>query len=1830
MSLFIIINIINLLISVYSLNCSNNINYYNNSCPNELITPDCNYINSNLYTICNSITNSTKIINGNNCSVDKSDIGCSFNDLINNSSNKVFCCESNFLSSSISPTFSSLPTATCAFRLFNSQTDFSNIQGRNGWYYGYYNGNVFTQFTNYAISSTGSVGSFVSWNYNQVSNGIISSTMIMQNGAISCNTPTYGNIAPVLRWYNPIGSCYQDITIWLFLSGSSNSAGSIVTLTVNGVTIYYLNGVPNVNSYFNSYGVRSIELSVGPSNSNCDYGQTTYTLNISPIGPSNTAKTSTTNSISPNISSSSKRSISNSYTTINTNSIIKSISSTSSASATATVFYTGNWTDLGQLNYANSDIQPAPLGSMTIRNCQINCWLNPLCGLIVVTSPCNTISLNSNQVNTVVCEQCWLKLTSGWAISSDSVSRSIMLYDRVYPPTTTSVVSKTTTASIEPSDSLVNSRSSSRSTLISFSSQKSNTISSSSSQSKTSSASIESTDSLRNSKTNTATASSSSTVFYSGNWTDYGRVYFTNYVQVLGSLTINQCMISCWLDPLCGGISVNYGCSDINLDSPQIFTLLCTNCRTIPRASEMDTRPGIFNQHSEWKSFIIYDKIFPPTTSVISSKTSTVSAIPTSTLVMYSSYNMCNNNGQIINLPFPDSYTILRTNEPGTSYANSINCAMTISGGNTKQVFQINFTSFNTEGCCDPFKIFDSSDTQVFSTAGTVIPSLFYITSNSIRLQMISDGSVTFSGVVVKVSLYLLSNTPSPTITNSARITRTLTGSISNTPIESFSKTISSSISNSKSPLVSNSNTAIKSFSKTISSSISNSRSSLISNSNTPIKSFSKSESESFSSRYSNTKSSIVTNILTSSSLPTYSPTISLIKTVTSTTSNINSLTIFSSNSILNTITNILTISPINSPSNSGSISISISVSKTVSNSNYKSNSPLNTFSIIQSQTPSFSKSISQTLSVSSTYSSTISPSQYIKLSDDQIGSKLLDSFIGNKSSLSANETTAIFNSVSNLPAAQITNLLRTAGVLTLVSNPDVPFEISTDTFSFIAQIIPPKPINVTTTNLKLNIPNLNISGSAVSIITWNDNPYNVGQKLDTNVLSVSISKLTGQEVSIYNLSEPLQFKYKLNLDPNDSRIDIATYKINCFDNLNYKITANGPSFVNLVKNNSNYIIPCSNKNYSIGCSLNDTLVTFTCPKPDLIAKCMYWNSSLGIWDDKGCSVISITNNELICNCSHLTDFGSRFEAVYKSNKDIFADASSVYSLDGLQKYKQFYITFGVIAIIGFIAFGIGLYLDIISAKKYFNSLIEVPMIKDLKQRTGCLIDICYDYPIEDNKKTKGVLVNKNGKMDKKEKIEKKEKKSVKFDDLVKKDNNYYKRFILIWWNRLLFQHSHFSAFLRFDPRMPRLFRLLVIFVAQFNSLFLTAFLYAFKYGDESVGADVEAIALIDIIVLAILTALLNTPFINLLIRFSNFAGIEEFKWRYPILYDELIKRHDFENELVLFSNEELEFNNLNIVKYKNKINSDIKKDKKSINNLYNNDNNEINTGDYEESGIINSIISFFKNKKKDVLKDKGTIDNAYQIANKSFPITIKKPYYYSYFPFHTKIGGFIFFISIGWFIWCLNYLLLFAAHHDSSVSTNMITSFGISEITTVFITQPLTLFFVMLITYTLNIFLKKFNFKKNNIKIPNIYYFSDPFIKPYSTLLSSSFAYHIFLNSPANLIDSSIHHNKISKNLGYAPLNGIMESIESNETDSITIDSRHEKIIELYEVLKDKEKLNNLSNVIYINDLDDYKYYSNNSIIIKEVETEENITDKLLIKRVNKNLELYKSIRNS
>jgi len=1499
---------------------------------------------------------------------------CPINKFISNIMYKIlliitslFCpclnAQENTISSSPSP------TTTCKYRPYVASTDFSNVQGTHGWYYGYYSGSTFFQFTSYGISSTGSVGSVNSWNYNINSNGIISANMIMQNGAISCNTPSYGNIAPVLRWYNPIESCYQDITINIILSGNSNSAGSIISLSVNGASIYSFIGVLSINKYFNVYGVRSVELSVGPLNSNCDYGQTTYSLSISPIGPSITSVASKSNTNSPlsSITNLGSRTITNTPRPSSSNSISPSISS--SATATATVFYLGNWTDLGQNNYAQADI--VSYYDRTIYQCQLSCWLNPLCGLIVVESPCTTISLDDPAIYTTFCNVCWLKLTSGWIISASSESKSIMLYDRVYPPTTTSIVSKTSSASINPS----------------FTSLKSNSISSSSSRSKTSSASIDPTDSLINSRTSTSSASPTATVFYSGNWTDYGDVYFSGYIGVTGSTTIHQCMIACWLNPLCGGISANWGCSNINLDSPQIYTLLCDNCRLIPKASEMDTYPGAFYQHPEWKSFIIYDKIFPPTSSVISSRTPTVSAIPTSSVIIHRTINYCSNSGTSVILPFVGSSLSTITNTLGTNYVNNLGCSVNIYGADNYQQFRVNITSLNTEGCCDFFTVYNSLGTIVARYSGTTESGTTFVITGStyIRIVFTTDVSAVSSGVFATVTLEYTSMSPSalPSISSRNSFSNSPSARISKSPYNSFSNYPSVSVS--KSPYNSFSNSPSVSVSKS------------------PYNSF----SNSASTRYSQSTS--------------YTPT---------------------PNYVL----------PFELPPPGKDYNAQVA-------------NQLNNY-------------LSDLLSSGQQ----IPPSQAL-------------SVINNIPVLAVSDTMNILKKLSGLVTAPVSFTSSSfEGSLAPLKNASI--TVNSSTYGINVPVIPGLPPN-----------------SAITAISWTNTTSFSNETTLSNIMSVSVSN-KGVDTSIKNLTTPLI--------------------------LNWNIP--------------NIITP-----------------------PNMTLKCSYWNYTSSTWNSDGCNITIIGSN-IICSCSHMTDFVTRFERIAEMNKNLFLNAGNVYSLDGLQKYKNYYIFYGCYFLI-MILIGISLQqLDIKNSKQYLKSLKQnIDILKFKKEIDKFYIDKCYlfkqdvwefdeyyEYKNYKNKimqeiynsvtpsirKQSNFLNIMNILVD--EKLEEKRIKDILNNETSEEKNKkesfctHISKLLGLWWKRLLYQHNYLSIIFKYDPESPRIFRIFFIFTVISHTLFMTALLYGYVHDASGTKDNANPI---EAIVLSIITSVINVPFLNLIVKILILAGKAEFEWRYPFIHREIKKMLIFED-----------------VFYEKKKNDDKNKKKLDENDIENNKNMNNNEDDDLLTTFIVQILCKYCNRKDNTVKviDKNVVFT--ERIDKEIIKINNIPYEYSwwfstYLPFHTVRSFTSFFGCLGYLIWTINYLLLFTADAGTEIQAQIMKSFGISQLFSIVLITPMTLFFTLLFTWFYHKYIKKTNYTTN---ITPLYYHSDPYVNNKSFGLTVRLSKSLFLESIAS---SSIHQPTDYKII--APMKGLIAELLKENIDSEINKEYYDKIIKYNEINK-------------------------------------------------------------
>jgi hypothetical protein len=680
----------------------------------------------------------------------------------------------------------------------------------------------------------------------------------------------------------------------------------------------------------------------------------------------------------------------------------------------------------------------------------------------------------------------------------------------------------------------------------------------------------------------------------------------------------------------------------------------------------------------------------------------------------------------------------------------------------------------------------------------------------------------------------------------------------------------------------------------------------------------------------------------------------------------------------------------------------------------------------------------------------------------------MYNNYLDNKEPLKKNDTQQIFDNLKDQPPQDITNTIRTAGILTL--NLSEQLQISTTNFSFIAQKLDNNENNFKVSNFQLQVPRLNINNSAISLILWNKNPY-LSQSailIDTSVISISLSNLSGILISSRELINPVQLSW---------------------------------------------IIPGS-RNIS-----NSSLLNYT-------GDCYYWNTTLTNWATDGCYVVYVNKTYIICNCTHLTEFSARINAVYQSNIDLFNNIQNVYSYDGLIKYRNFYIIFGSLAVIMFGLSFIGLYIDIKDFKRYYTILLNNEVINNFVKDKK-IIDIYLDSNVN----------------------------VVSIQNELNKPIKY--TFLSILYNRILFQHTQIGAFFKFDPKMPRIFRIMLIFVGLFNSLFLTAFMYGYTYGYKD--NTLESLSLLESFRLSIITAILNYPSLILLNLLMNIAGLHEFKWRYPVLIDELYRRHKYEDEISMYKSKELDEIDISKVE---KI--EIEDENFSlIHSIY---------------GYWHDIISIFVCKRHAENEDRtiGSIEKAVFYAKKEYFKGNKQPYYYSFLPFHTKVGGFVFLIAVGWLIWCLNYLLLFASVHEASVSDNILTSFGFTELETVFITQPISLLGIIFIGFMLNKIKNRIGFNnKQNLEL--MYFNSDPYRNKFSTEFSTRFAFEIFVNIPSQVSHSlNKMPNKI-KNLGYASVESVIEYIEKEEIHyskkSHRFNKRDKSIADLYNRIVSNEK---------------------------------------------------------
>jgi hypothetical protein len=682
-------------------------------------------------------------------------------------------------------------------------------------------------------------------------------------------------------------------------------------------------------------------------------------------------------------------------------------------------------------------------------------------------------------------------------------------------------------------------------------------------------------------------------------------------------------------------------------------------------------------------------------------------------------------------------------------------------------------------------------------------------------------------------------------------------------------------------------------------------------------------------------------------------------------------------------------------------------------------------------------------------------------------------------------QAVSVINTIPSVSISDTVNILKKlSGV---ISQPVV---FSADNFEGSLAPLKNKTISVNSSEYTINIPilsNLPPSSSVVAI-SWSNTTVFSNKTTASNIMSVSVSN-SGKDTVIRNLSQPLILSWKL--DPTQ-------------------------------------IVPP-----------NSTLV------------CSYWNYTLLDWKSDGCNITSIIDNVVICECTHMTDFVARFERVGEMNKNLFENAGNVYSLDGLSRYKNYYIFYGCYFML-IILCGIGLQLlDIKNSKQYLQSLKEnYDILKFKKEIKHFYIDKCYLYmnnlhKISDTPDSIDTLTTEEHdlyyehqtyidtltnkiylnfkslntnytKNDLKEIIEifvseeiTEQKNNKMIEDNKHNESKYPLCLILeLWWKRLLYHHNYLSIFFKYDPQSPRIYRIFFIFTLISHTLFMTSLLFGYSHSFSNNSVSTDITSPIETIVLSIITSLINVPVLNFAMSALLLAGKSEFRWRYPFIYREIYKMVIFEEEYNK-SKDRLE---------KSKVTKDTKEVIDADASGQNNEENFI-------INIMTQYLCLLCNRKKE---SKNTKDMTEIIKNRIDTELIKinnisqkyKWYYSSYIPFHTFRSAITFIGCLLYLLWTINYLLLFSANIQPAIQEEILKSFGISQLFSIFLIHPITLLLSLVFAWIYNILSNKYITNTKKISKP-LYFYSDPFINNKSLGLTTGLSKSLFLTSIAT---SSIH----------------------------------------------------------------------------------------------------------
>ncbi len=764
-------------------------------------------------------------------------------------------------------------------------------------------------------------------------------------------------------------------------------------------------------------------------------------------------------------------------------------------------------------------------------------------------------------------------------------------------------------------------------------------------------------------------------------------------------------------------------------------------------------------------------------------------------------------------------------------------------------------------------------------------------------------------------------------------------------------------------------------------------------------------------------------------------------------------------------------------------------------------------------------------------------------------------------------------NLPADLPTEDIKNTLRLLAALPKAGlGANETFEIKTDAFQFIAAPLPAGEASISTgSGLAIDVPQLPadiaVPGLSASVIVWTTNPFEGagGQPLDTPVLSFELSSATGESITVKNLAKPFRFSYALPTETRASRLPTnITYACDSNDNVLLRDPVANTTCPN--GDRANLTCPITGQPTEIA---RTYWVNYTCPAPTIEGSCIYWDTAAGNWSSDGCKAVYADADTMVCECTHLTDFGGRIRAIAASNAALFRSFLSIYTLDALKSLWPFYAFFGTWAIAALITLIVLARLDRKAAVKYLARLYTCTEIQELLKTYSDNVQL--DRCISSDEDAVNTAADWPASAP---------------PAPPKPPTGFARRLVFLaklYAQRFFYQHSYFSVFFRFDPRLPRIYRAIFIFTSLFHTLFITTLLYGFTHGAPADGEALPPMTVAETLVNTVATSALNVVFMRIFFTLMNSAGSAEFRWRYPILYEELLRRHKIEEALCNIDDAELT-REIHQLRRERKHRLQLSSGNRTEYDLQAAQAREeadmLTVGasvdaTAQEGDFFEYLAMIVRCKRKKAAEKEAccTLEQAKSYLTLALNVP-KEPATacQRWFVVHTVKGWIGIIVPAAWFAWCIQYLLAFAVSRRPEVAGQVFQTYGLSQFTTIFITQPITLGATIGLTLVLFWLTQRCcSSRRGKAQVARIgtkalEFFSDPMAGKGSTALSSSFAYWLFLRAPADASLSTpwTRHMDIACATAKAATGYLKEMVVRKEVESASDDDKAEPVDEI------------------------------------------------------------------